>query len=131
MPGFEELIYSVKKKFNLFVIAITNSEETIARKILNDLNALDWFDYVIGVKDGMASKPNTQMLLIALESIGVKPSPHVWLMGDRATDTLCAKKANCTPIRFYHKVKPQDSNATLFINCHHDLLKIIDAKLAC
>ncbi len=131
LPGAEELIYSIKKKFNLFIIAITNSEEIMARKILNDLGVLSWFDYVIGVKDGMASKPNPQMLLIALESIGVNPSPHVWLMGDRATDTLCAKEANCTPVRFYHKLKPQDPNAALFINNHHDLLEIIDAKLSC
>ncbi len=131
LPGAEELICTIKKEFNLFIIAITNSEEIIARKILKDLNALSWFDYVIGIKEDMASKPDPQMLLIALKSIGVKPGPHVWLMGDRETDTLCAKKANCTSIRFYHKIKPQDPNADLFINDHYDLLKIIDDKLAC
>ena len=132
LPGAKELIYSIKNKFNLFVIAVTNADEILARKILNDLNALNCFDYVIGVKEGMASKPNPQMLLIALESIGIKPGSHVWLMGDRATDTLCAKKANCTSIRFYHDTtKPKDPNADLFINNHYDLLKIIDDKLIC
>lgn len=129
LPGAKELLYLIRKRFNIPIIGITNSEEFIAKKILTDLGVLEKFDYMIGVKDGFAPKPDSKMLLTALNHISVAPGPHVWLMGDRASDTECAKQVNCTSIRFYHKIKPQDPKADLFINSHYHLFNIISEKV--
>ena len=129
LPGAKELLYLIRKRFNIPIIGITNSEEFIAKKILTDLGVLEKLDYMIGVKDGFAPKPDSKMLLTALNHISVNPGPHVWLMGDRASDTECAKQVNCTAIRFYHKIKPQDPKADLFINSHYHLFNIISEKV--
>lgn len=129
IPGAKELLQLIKKRFQIPIVAITNSEETIARKILEDLNLTKLFDYIVGTKENIAHKPNPQMLLIALEHIKIKPGPHVWFIGDLPTDVQCAKQANCTAIRFYHKIDPQDLEADLSINNHYNLFNIISSKL--
>lgn len=129
LPGAHELLYLLKTRLNIPIIGVTNADEGMAIKILKDLNVFRWFDHVIGTKEGVASKPDPQMLLVALESINYKPGPHVWVVGDRATDTLCAKNSNCTAIRFYHIIKPKDNNADLFINNHYNLFGLIESKV--
>ncbi len=129
IPGVKELLYLIRKRFKIPIIAITNSEDSLAKKILRDLNALDKIDFVIGMQEGYYIKPDTKMLLTALKAVSVDPGPHVWFMGDRASDTQCAKTANCTAIRFYHKIKPIDQNADLFINSHYHFFNIINTKL--
>jgi phosphoglycolate phosphatase len=129
IPGAKELLYLVKKRFNIPVIGITNSEEILAKKFLKDLNILQSFDYVVGVRKDTLLKPDPQMLLIGLENINIKPGPHVWFIGDSPNDTKCAKRANCSAIRFYHKIMPEDPNADLFTNSHHHFFNIINSKL--
>ncbi len=131
LPGAHELLDLVKNIFKLPIIGITNSEQFIAKKILRDLNLFDKFDYVIGIKDSHLPKPDPQMLLAALDAIKAKPGKHVWFVGDRLSDTQCAQQVNCTAIRFYHKIKPQDQYADLFVNSHYQLFDIIKAKLGC
>lgn len=128
IPGAKDLLDQVKNKLNIPIIGITNSVELIATKILNDLDILKFFDHVIGFKEDHLPKPNTQMLLKALAKISAVPGSHVWFVGDRHSDTECAKRAGCTAVRFYHKKKPVDENADLFINCHYDLFSLMRNK---
>ena len=128
LPGAKELLYLVKKRISIPIIGITNSEELLAKKILADLGALGWFDSVVGIKDGRSPKPHSQMLLIALDFLKAKPGPQLWFMGDRCSDTQCAKDSNCTAIRFYDKIKPEDENADLFIDSHYHFFDILNTK---
>ena len=128
LPGAKELLHLVKTDIKLPIIGVTNSEQNIAEKILHDLNAFQWFDHVIGIKDGHLPKPHTQMLFKALNEISAEAGPHIWFVGDRHSDTQCAKAANCTAIRFYHINKPIDENADLFFNCHYNLYAIMKAR---
>lgn len=61
------------------------------------------------------------MFIKALSFIAATPVPYVWFIGDMSYDTKCARDAGCTSIRFYHKEKPIDCNADLFINGHYHL----------
>lgn len=129
IPGAKELLYLVKKRFRIPIIALTNCEEFLAIKILHDLNIFQLFDQVIGIGDNLfLKKPNTHLLFEALKNINIQPGPHIWFMGDLATDTQCAREANCTAIRFYHDLKPDDKNADYFINSHYHLFNIISSK---
>lgn len=129
IPGSREILYMLKKRFNLPVVGVTNSEENIAKKILDDLYFTKLFDYVVGIKENTALKPDPTMLFEALRHIKVPPGPHVWFIGDMPTDVECAKNANCTAIRFYYKVNPHDPKADLNINNHYYLYSIISSKL--
>lgn len=128
LPGAQELLSLVKNELKLPIIAITNSDQFIAEKILKDLDTFKWFDQVIGIEDYHLPKPNPQMLFKALAKISAQAGPHIWFVGDRHSDTQCAKNAGCTAIRFYHINKPIDKNADLFINCHYNLYAIMKAK---
>ena len=129
IPGAIELLYLVRKRFNIPIVGITNSEENLAKKFLKDLNILQSFDYVVGERRNIPLKPDPQMLLIGLKNINITPGPHVWFIGDSPSDTKCAKQANCSAIRFYHKIMPEDPNADLFTNSHHHFFNIINSKL--
>lgn len=129
IPGSKELLYLVRKRFNIPIIGVTNSEETLAKKFLKDLNILQLFDYVIGGRENILLKPDPQMLLIGLENVNIKPGPYVWFVGDSPSDTKCAKLANCSAIRFYQKIMPEDPNADFFTNSHHHFFNIINSKL--
>lgn len=130
IPGARELLSLLNKNFKIPVVAVTNADEHIAIKILQDLNLYNLFDYIIGIKKGIPYKPNPTMLLMALNQIQLNPGPHVWFVGDMPSDVTCAKLINCTAIRFYSGLKkPLDKEADLIINSHHYLLKIITSKL--
>lgn len=129
IPGSREILYMLKKRFNLPIIGVTNSDETIAKKILKDLHFTKLFDYVIGIKENTPLKPNPAMLLTALNYVKISSGPHVWFIGDMPSDVECAKNANCTAIRFYYKVNPHDPKADLNINNHYYLYNIISDKL--
>lgn len=127
-PGVKELLSLVKRELNLPIVAVTNSEEIVAHKILSDLGVLEFFDFVAGVKEGNIPKPDKQMLILALDAVSATPGPHVWLVGDSYSDTECAKNSGCTAIRYYHKNKPIDENADLFINCYYNLFAMMKVK---
>lgn len=131
LPGAKELLELVKDRFKLPIIAVTNSEEPMAIKVLNDLKINNLFDYVIGIKeDESFKKPNPQMLLTALKDMNLTPGPHIWFIGDMPSDVECAKRANnCTAIRYYTHEEPEDLEADLFINSHYNLFNIIKSKL--
>ncbi len=131
LPGAKELLQLVKERFKLPIIAVTNSEEHMAKKVLNDLKINNLFDYVIGIKeDESFKKPNPQMLLMALKAMNLTPGPHIWFIGDMPSDVECAKQANnCTAIRYYTHEEPEDLKADLFINSHYNLFNIISSKL--
>ncbi len=130
IPGAREILTEIKQKFNLPIIAVTNSEEPIARKILQDLDLENSFDYIIGVRDDIPYKPDPTMLLIALEKVGAAPGPHVWMIGDLDTDVICARQANCTAIRFNNNNDELiDKDADLVVSSHYNLLNLIASKL--
>jgi phosphoglycolate phosphatase len=129
LPGANQLLESVKNDFNLPILGITNTNQLMAEKILRDLKVFDKFNFVIGIKEGNLPKPDPQMLLLALNQVSSIPGPHVWFVGDRISDTQCAKESNCTAIRFYHKIKPEDKYADLFVNSHYQLFDLISSKI--
>lgn len=58
------------------------------------------FDAVIGAGDAERDKPYADPALLALEQLGLEPSPDIWLIGDSTTDVECALASGLTPIIF-------------------------------
>jgi phosphoglycolate phosphatase-like HAD superfamily hydrolase len=125
IPGAREMLEGIKKH-KIPLIAVTNSEQHIAKKILRDVKLFGLFDSITGVKPGRNLKPNPELLVLGLSKIKAQPSKNVWFMGDDKTDTICAKITGCTGIRYYRDEKPEDPNADAFFSCHFDFLAAIE-----
>ena len=125
IPGAKELLEGVRAH-NIPIIAVTNSEQHIAKKILRDVKLFSLFDSITGVKPGRNLKPNPELLILGLAKINKKPSKHIWFMGDDRTDTICAQETGCTGIRYYRHEKPKDENADAFFSCHLEFLSAIE-----
>lgn len=85
------------------LIIVSNKLNVLLNKEVNDLGWEKYFKKIIGSKDAPRDKPHPDPIFMALESIGVKPSPKVWLIGDSTIDVKCAFNANCLPILFGDK----------------------------
>lgn len=59
------------------------------------------FDVVVGGDDVAHRKPAPDMILHALEKLGLAPSAGCWYLGDSTTDVIAAKRAGVTAI-FYN-----------------------------
>ena len=130
LPGASFLLYRMKHLYNIKLIGVTNSEQHMAKKALRDLGIFNMFDSITGPKGNRKLKPETDLLLIGLNKIGQNPSKNVWFIGDSPSDTICAKDANCTGIRFYSTYdKPIDHNADAYYNCHFQLEKVVGTLL--
>jgi len=125
LPGVKFLLERLKTVYKLPIVGVTNMEQHMAKKTLRDIGISPFFDSIAGLKIGRRAKPNTDLLILALAKIGAVPTKEVWFIGDSASDTLCAKKAGCTSIRFYYDEKPHDPNADAFCNSHYELERSI------
>ena len=131
IPGASFMLYRLKYVFGLKVIGVTNQEQHMAKKALRDLGIFNLFDSITGPKGNRKLKPEIELLLIGLNKIAKKPDKSVWFAGDSDTDTICAKDANCTGIRYYHGAnKPEDKNADAFYNCHFQFEKKVGMLLS-
>ena len=71
IPGAKELLEGVRAH-NIPIIAVTNSEQHIAKKILRDVKLFSLFDSITGVKPGRNLKPNPELLILGLAKINKK-----------------------------------------------------------
>jgi len=125
IPGAKELLEGVRAH-NIPIIAVTNSEQHIAKKILRDVKLYSLFDSITGVKSGRSLKPSPELLVLGLAKIDKKPTKNIWFMGDDRTDTICARETGCTGIRYYRHEKPIDPMADAFFSCHFEFLSAIE-----
>lgn len=124
-PGVKEMLEGIKA-YNIPIIAVSNSEQHIAKKILRDVKLFTFFDSITGAKPGRILKPDPELLILGLAKIKKLPGKNVWFMGDDPTDTICAKLTGCTGIRYYRHVKPIDANADAYFSCHLEFLSAIE-----
>ena len=61
----------------------------------------DLFDVVVCGSDVSKRKPSPEMLLLAMEKLGITPSESCWYVGDSTTDVIAAKEAGIPSI-FYN-----------------------------
>lgn len=54
--------------------------------------------YLVGATDAPRDKPATDPIYMALEGVGIEPSPEVWFIGDTWVDIACGRAANCHTI---------------------------------
>lgn len=77
---------------------VSNKVGATLRKEVSHLGWEKWFGAQIGSGDAERDKPHADPALLALNELGVEPSPKVWFVGDATVDWQCANNAGCLPI---------------------------------
>ena len=85
MPGVPDVIEAVRED-GVQVAVVTNKPQRAAEAILDDLGLSPYLDAVIGGDAGVEKKPAPDMLLAALDVLGVAP-------GDSPVDVAAARAA--------------------------------------
>lgn len=100
--ALELLEYASEKVGCLGVVS--NKTGYILRKEVSHLGWDKYFCGVVGAMDTANDKPALDPVLLALEKSGItykdgKMSDPVWFVGDGDADILCARNADCYPVR--------------------------------
>ncbi len=77
---------------------VTTKTARYSKEILEHFDVLKHFNVVIGREDVQNPKPDPEPAIKALNSLNVKPSKDVYLIGDTILDLQCAKNAKINSI---------------------------------
>ena len=91
MPGVPDVIEAVRED-GVQVAVVTNKPQRAAEAILDDLGLSPYLDAVIGGDAGVEKKPAPDMLLAALDVLGVAPEDAL-AVGDSPVDVAAARAA--------------------------------------
>jgi len=101
-PGIRELVMelsSLKASHSKKIVTavLSNKPDSALRHLINRLFAPDAFDFVCGLRPGMAAKPDPSMVWELLAETGRLPQDTIF-MGDSEVDIETAKNAGCYPL---------------------------------
>ncbi|MBR0673114.1 HAD family hydrolase [Neoroseomonas soli] len=77
---------------------VSNKQGPLLRAEAVHLGWAGHFGALVGAGDAVRDKPDAAPLLMALEALGVPPSPEVWYVGDTALDMQAARAAGCRAV---------------------------------
>ncbi len=96
MPGAEDILkYLIEKK--IYINICTNKRQFVAEKILKLMNLSHYFDFIVGAKDGILLKPNSDMIDYICNQYSLDKSKFV-MVGDTLVDVLAAKNAGISSV---------------------------------
>jgi HAD superfamily hydrolase (TIGR01549 family) len=90
-PEVENTFYQLKKRGAKISLLTTKMQEQ-AEKIVSHFNLANYFDLVMGRRNGIAHKPSPEPFLLICDELNVKPKDSL-LIGDTELDIQCGKNA--------------------------------------
>ena len=126
---YEDIMTLLKLlKANKYLLAITSNKMQEAVTELNENTFEGLIDVAIGERKTLKLKPDPEMLILALEELGLKPNEVIYV-GDTEVDLLTAKNANLKSIAvtwgFRTKKELLKNSPDFVIDSPLDLLEII------
>lgn len=110
---------------------VSNKNGAYLRKEVAHLGWQPRFRSVIGATDAVADKPDPAPVRMAMEPIGLAAGPHVWFVGDSATDMATARASGCTAVLVRHAAaNPSPIPANLAPDLTVESLNDLTAALA-
>ena len=100
IPEFLQLLRGLHIKLGV----ISNRKREFMEREVANVSGDDWgplFDTMACGDDVAHRKPSPDLLIRAMENLGVSPDTSCWYVGDSTTDVVAAKEANVTAI-FYN-----------------------------
>jgi phosphoglycolate phosphatase len=98
LPGATEMLAAAYPHILLGVVS--NKRGASLRIEVPHVGWEDYFAVLVGAGDAARDKPYADPALMALDKMGVAPSPNVWFVGDTTVDLDCANAAGLTPILY-------------------------------
>ena len=122
-PGVRETLARLRQEGGKLVLT-TNKTASDARTILSKLGVAEQFDRIIGDGEGLALKPEPDMLLAVMRQFAVPPAETV-MVGDNHTDLGAARRAGVRAAfaRYGYGV-PHEEPVTWNIDSFSDLEKL-------
>ncbi len=93
--GLPELIMNIKE-IGIKAAVVTNKAEAAAKEVVNRLLP-DTFDLVYGQREGIPTKPDPTLTLMAMEALAVKPQECIFI-GDSGMDVATAVNSGAIPV---------------------------------
>lgn len=122
MPGAEDILkYLIRRK--IYINICTNKRQFVAQKILKLMNLSHYFDFIVGVKDGIPLKPNSDMIDYICNQYSLDKSKFV-MVGDTLVDVLAAKNAGISSVVVKGGYTNQDCKKFGSDYCMNDLSKL-------
>ena len=90
-PDVEKTFIELKKNKSKVSLLTTKGQDQ-AEKIVDHFNLSQYFDLVMGRRDGIAHKPSAEPFLIICNELNAKPKDSL-LVGDTELDIQCGKNA--------------------------------------
>ena len=87
---------------------LTTKGQDQAEKIINHFNLSEYFDLIMGRRDGIAHKPSPEPLLLICDELNVNPSKSL-IVGDTEMDILCGQNANVSTCVITHGYRTEES----------------------
>ena len=92
LPGARDLLVAIKERGHRLVLASSGKPQHVDH-FVDLLGGRDLADAITSSEDAEASKPEPDLLEVALEKLGVAPDADSVMIGDSVWDVEAAKKA--------------------------------------
>ncbi|WP_369132338.1 HAD family hydrolase [Modestobacter sp. I12A-02662] len=97
LPGARDLLLAVKERGHRLVLASSGKPQHV-EAFVDLLDAGDIADAVTSSQDAEATKPNPDLLQVALQKLGAAPDAPAVVVGDSVWDVEAAKRAGMPAI---------------------------------
>lgn len=127
--GISELLYKLKN-MGMSLAVVTNKAQDMTDLVMQKLFESDTFNYIIGKREGIATKPDPESAFIAIDKLGVNSDECIFV-GDSGVDMLTALNCGALPVGvlwgFRSAEELKKSGCRFFLNKPDDLVKLIEA----
>lgn len=127
--GVKEALESLKEK-GIKLGIVTSKRERMARRSLERLQLLPYFDVIVTPELTTEHKPNPAPLLKACELMGGISPKETLMVGDSAYDILCGNRAGAASVAVsYSKIKMEKllaAKPTYVVDDLRELLAIVE-----
>jgi len=129
-PLVTETLSSMKQN-GFFISLLTTKTQEQAEKIIQHFNLSEYFDFIMGRREGIPVKPNPEPLIEICKTLKIKVEETI-MVGDTELDISCGKSAGsltCAVLYGYRgKEKLIEEKADYYINSITELTQILNKK---
>ena len=127
--GIEPLLHKLKEK-GMKLAVVTNKAQDMTDLLLKKLFSDDTFDYILGKREGIPTKPDPEPAFIVIDKLNVNSDECIFL-GDSGVDMLTALNCGALPVGVLWGFRSADelkkSGCRFLLNNPDELLTLIEA----
>jgi HAD superfamily hydrolase (TIGR01549 family) len=107
-PNVEKILSFIRDEKDLKISLLTTKGQDQAEKIINHFELDNYFDLIMGRREGIAHKPSAEPLLMICNELNVK-SKNTLMVGDTEIDINCGKNAKGITCAVSYGFRPEET----------------------